>query len=274
MTFAAAPVEVAIAEVRFSSTVNEVSTEHATKLQALALAQGLKLNTMQPARQQELMVQMVGAGAPAPQVTVRASGWQYISDDQSMIVTVMPDSVVVQVTRYERWSSSLRPSLNVMLRGVGELFAPQLRFRLGLRYINRLVDSSAVTPQAWKGRVNDALLGPLLDPVFGKLVASANQQLELSFGGGQGAIIRHGAYNDGASRSVSYLIDLDVFDGSTCTFDVDDCLLQLQRMNRTALSMFQQAISSDFREGLKPTFDTAKEDSLAHATSKEDQGEK
>ncbi|MFG2823094.1 TIGR04255 family protein [Kitasatospora sp. NPDC048365] len=270
MTFTAAPVEVAIAEVRFSSSANEVSTEHATKLQAMALEQGLKLNTMQPARQQELMVQVVGVGAPAPQVTVRASGWQYFSDDQSMTVTVMPDSIVVQVTRYERWSSSLRPALAVMLRGFGELITPELRFRLGLRYINRLVDPQAATPQAWQGRINDALMGPILDPIFGKLVASANQQLELAFGGGQGAVIRHGAFNDGASRSVSYLIDLDVFDGSTCTFDVDECLSQLQRMNRTALAMFQQATSNDFREELKPVFDTKEKEEKATRTASEE----
>lgn len=268
----ASPVEVAIAEVRFGGSTTGITSEHAIKIQAMAHDRGVPLTSIQPAQQQELMMQLMGAGAPSPQVTIRAQGWQFASEDKSLVATVMPDSVIVQVTKYERWSQSLGHPLEVLLDSVRDLLSPELTFRLGLRYINRLVDKAAISPKAWEGRIRNSLLGPILDPVFTEMVISANQQLELSFGGGLGATIRHGAFRDGANHnSYSYLLDLDVFDSSTAAFEASAIISHLTQMNRSALSMFEQATTAEYRATLKPR--PRRDEEKKESPSKLDEGE-
>ncbi|WP_405949429.1 TIGR04255 family protein [Streptomyces prunicolor] len=240
-----APVELAIAEIRFASVGESVSTDEALAIKEFAEGCGIEFTSLEPAQKNELLVEISASGAN-PQVQVRARGWQLGCDGGQLVATIMPDSIVVQTSQYERWSVSLRPVLEALLAGVEENLKPKLLHRLGVRYVNRLVDLDAKSPGAWKGRISDAFLGAILDPVIGEKVASAQQQIELSLGVGQGALIRHGAFRDAAAQnSVSYLMDIDVFDASTRRFSSSDIINTCQRLNRTALSLFKQAIQPD-----------------------------
>ncbi|MDT9699282.1 TIGR04255 family protein [Streptomyces sp. P17] len=245
-----APVELAIAEIRFASVGESVSIEQALAIKELMEQQGISYPSMEPAQKNELTVEFGPSGA-SPQVQVRSKGWQFSQGEGQTLATILPDSLVVQTSQYERWSVSLQPALHALLRGAETHLKPQLLQRLGVRYVNRLIDPNATSALAWRGRISDSFLGPVLDPVLGEKVVAAQQQLELSLGDAQGALLRHGAFRDAAAQNaVSYLMDIDVFDASMQRFSSADVMEKAKRLNRTALSLLKQAIEPTYWEEL------------------------
>ena len=116
-----------------------------------------------------------------------------------------------------------------------------------MRYVNRFVDTSAESATAWEGRINDDLLGVVRHAELGARIMATQQQIELSLGESQGALIRHGLFRDGAARGAfSYLVDLDVFDSHTTAFDVDELQTRATTLNRTAMALFRQLVTDSY----------------------------
>jgi uncharacterized protein (TIGR04255 family) len=246
-----APLELAIAEVRFVDAGRDITVDDALAIQRAVAAAGWALDRFEPATQQTLQLTVSPTGA-APQVQEQARGWRYFTADDSTQLTVLPGLVAVQTSAYERWSVSLRPLLAGVLRGLEASVTPTLVQRIGLRYIDRFVDRAADQPTAWLGRLSDALLGPLADSVIGPRLASAQQQLEIRLGAEHGALLRHGPFRDGAAAGkVSYLLDIDVFDTRTAAFEPDAVIQRAERLNRTALALFQTAVTAEYLAELR-----------------------
>jgi uncharacterized protein (TIGR04255 family) len=117
--------------------------------------------------------------------------------------------------------------------------------------VDRFVDPACRTLRDWNGKIDATLLGPLGNPVFGSMVTGAQQQVEVALDGRHGALLRHGPIPDQASKSISYLLDLDVFANAAIPFKVNDVLDAAERLNRTALSLFQACVSVDYLKSLQ-----------------------
>lgn len=247
---AIAPVEVAICEVRFTSTQSSVPAETAERIRdALAKTLDVDLPSIQPATQSTMQINFnVGGTSWAGD---QAKGWQISSADGQHSATVFPASVVWQVGVYERWRVSMRAPLEVLLGAIATDLSPSLIQRIGLRYVNRFVDPDCRTLGDWKGKIAETLLGPLGNPVFGEKVTGAQQQVEIALDGRHGALLRHGPIHDQASKTVGYLLDLDVFANAASPFKAADVLDEARRLNRTALSLFQACVSSDYLKSLQ-----------------------
>jgi uncharacterized protein (TIGR04255 family) len=245
--------EVALVEVRFSGLRDAVTTNEVLGLRQLLADAGLELPRMQATQQQQIAVAVTPGGDVTPELEVRASGWQLASDDGHLVATVLPNMVAVQSTHYERWSTSLSPTLQTLVAAVGATLEPELVHRVGVRYVNRLTLPDAVTPAAWTGSINPKVLGPLTDDVLGATIAGSQQQLELKLGDAHGALVRHGAFADGAiGGRYSYLVDIDVFDQTTARFDVSAIAETSRTLNRTALSLFQLIVTPAYRDSMQP----------------------
>ena len=244
---ARAPLELAIVEVRFAGAGN-LSNDAGLRLRDLLGASGLHLTRLEP-RQTQRVNLTPGA---APTVEVGTNGWLLASPDSAIQVTLLPESAVFQTSIYHRWSVSMRPSLEAVLAAVGELAAPSVVVRIGLRYVNRFVDPAATSASAWTGRIDERFLGPICHPHLGGLVKGSQQQVELAFSDSQGANVRHGPFTDErAGRSVSYLLDIDCYDNTPSSFDVTELATRAEVLNRTAASLFQAVITEDFRHLLQ-----------------------
>jgi uncharacterized protein (TIGR04255 family) len=245
-----APVEVAICEVRFTSSQSAVLVETAERIRdALAETLDVDLPGIQPATQGTMQINFNSGGASWS--GDQAKGWQITSADGQYSATVFPTSVLWQVNVYERWSRSMRAPLEVLLGALATDLAPSLVQRVGLRYINRFIDSSCKTIRDWDGKIDQTLLGPLANPVFGAMVAGAQQQVEISLDGRHGALLRHGPIPDQASKSVNYLLDVDVFASAATSFEQGEVLEAAKKLNRTALSLFQACVSGDYLKSLQ-----------------------
>ena len=117
----------------------------------------------------------------------------------------------MQISEYERWSTSMKAPLGILLDSLSRVVEPSLVHRIGLRYIDRFQDDACDSVSSWQGKIDDALLGPVLNKVFGDMVRGAQQQVEIRLDDHHAALLRHGPIYDEASKSVQYLLDTDVF---------------------------------------------------------------
>lgn len=247
---AKAPLEAAVIEVRFTGAVAEISpTDAAAVRDALARGTDQDFPTIQPALQQQVQIDIGGQGTP--RISERSKGWRIVSANGSSQITLMPDVVIMQVSEYQRWRTSMKAPLGILLESLSQLVEPSLVHRIGLRYIDRFQDDACDSVSSWQGKIDDALLGPVLNKVFGDMVRGAQQQIEIRLDDHHGALLRHGPVYDEASKSVRYLLDTDVFKHSTFEFDVEHVLHAAERLNRTALALFQAAVTDDYLHHLR-----------------------
>jgi uncharacterized protein (TIGR04255 family) len=247
---AKAPLEVAVIEVRFTAAITEISpTDAAVLRDDLAKGTGTDYPSIQPAFQQQVQFDFGVQGVS--RVSEQSKGWQIASADGTRRVTLMPDVLIMQISEYERWSTSMKAPLGILLESLQRMVEPSLVHRIGLRYIDRFQDSSCDSVSSWQGKIDDALLGPVLNKIFGDMVCGAQQQIEIRLDNHHGALLRHGPVCDEASKSVKYLLDTDVFRHSTFEFETGEVLTSASRLNRTALSLFQAAMTDDYLRQLR-----------------------
>lgn len=245
-----APLEVAIIEVRFTSALADVPAEVAARIRD-SLTEVLEVDfpNIQPATQGTMQIDFNAGGASWS--GNEAKGWQVASSDSQHSATVFPGSVIWQVGDYKRWSLSMRAPLEVLMNAVTADLAPSLVQRIGLRYVDRFVDPACKTLGDWFGKIDDTLLGPLGNPIFGPMVRQTQQQVEVTLDGRHGALLRHGPIHDQSSKSVNYLLDLDVFAHAANSFNPSEVVDAAERLNRTALSLFQACVSVEYLKSLQ-----------------------
>jgi len=237
------PLEIAIAEVRFAEVASELVAEIGLEFQKKLTTSGLSLVRIEVAQQNQILINMQAGLAPTPQVQAAAKGWQLLSADGRSQVTLMPTAVVFQTSSYLRWSATMRPALEALYEATALILKPAIVQRIGLRYVNRFVDRAATRAQNWRERINPSFLGPLSDTKVGELVQGSQQQVELELGEAQGAILRHGPFRDSSSgNSVSYLLDIDVYDAASSNFTAQHLVQRVEVLNRTAASLFQTVL--------------------------------
>lgn len=249
-----APLDVAVIEIRFTAPTAEIAPQAAAALRdELVENTGVDYPTIQPTVQQQMRIDLGANGAS--QVAMESRGWQIASADGARHITLMPDILIVQINRYERWRTSMKAPLTVLVESLGRLIKPALVHRIGLRYVDRFQDSNVDSAAGWRDRIDDTLLGPVLNPAFGGKVHGAQQQVEIRLDDHHGALLRHGPVRDDTGRCVQYLLDTDVFRHSSFTFDVREVVGSAERLNRTALSLFQASVTDTYlkelREGSK-----------------------
>lgn len=244
-----APLEVAVIEIRYTSSASEISPETAAAFRdKLVENTGVDYPNIQPTVQQQMRIDFGANGVS--QVAAESRGWQ-IASANGTLITLMPDILIMQINRYERWSTSVKPPLTVLVESLAQLVKPSLVHRIGLRYVDRFHDSGFDSAAAWHGRIHDTLLGPVLNPDFGARVQGAQQQVEIRIDDHHGALLRHGPVRDDSGKCVQYLLDTDVFRHSSFTFDPGQVVISAERLNRTALSIFQSSVTDTYLKELQ-----------------------
>ncbi|RZS91149.1 uncharacterized protein (TIGR04255 family) [Motilibacter rhizosphaerae] len=252
-----APLQVAVAEVRWARTGHDLDEDRGLELRDAAAGHGLHLAHVEPVQQQQVRVEMSPEG-PVTALDPRVAGVRLTTADGLLAVTVFPDSLVVQANAYRRYRDSLAPQIAAAASAVRDVMDPHLVQRVGLRYVNRLAGGDTQGTQAWRGRIEPSFLGPLLHPELGTRVVGLQQQVEMQLEETSGAIIRHGPFRDAtAGDGFAYLLDIDVFDTRSARFDLEALAVLAQALNRSALSLFQQIVTREWRDTLGPYTEAA-----------------
>jgi uncharacterized protein (TIGR04255 family) len=248
-------IEVAVAELRFNSAAPEVDRNAALSLRDALRGSGHSFSVINEAVRQEVTVSVNPAGGQSVQGEV-ARGWEMVDEPTQVHLSILPGTVVVQTSRYARWSETFEPLLAPVLRWVEAAHDNGLRIRVGLRYVNRLTDSEADSPSRWADHLDSSLLGPVAGGYLASRVTQAHQQLELSNEDGTKSVLRHGVFVDAAARHrYSYLFDLDVFDDRAEPLEAASTLAVFTALNRAAAETFRQALTDAYSAELGLVYD-------------------
>lgn len=194
----------------------------------------------------------VNLGGQSPGVPSETSftAWRMQHADGWM-VTVMPDSVSLETTRYTAWTSDFKPRLTALVDATAKHIKPATEQRVGLRYVDRIVEPPVTEPDQWRGLIADEALGALLHPTLGPLVRAIQQQLILDLGDGISAIVRTAMVADpAASDNLAYMLDIDVFREGVRAFDSASIKGAVVNLHDINLRLFQQVTSADLRRQL------------------------
>lgn len=244
------PLDLAVIEAQLTDISNPIAAQDSLKILEVATRQGLPEVHIEPTERRDINVSVGEDGVPDVLKTI-TPGWQYMSPDVPFTAVVLPTSTMLQTNQYQSFGASLGRPFFTLLQGVAEALRPTAISRLGLRYVNRLVDENAATPDFWIGRINESFLGPVLSPQLGSLTVGAQQQFELHLEGAVGATVRYGLIGNGQQPPLwSYLIDIDVYDGALTPLDTRVAFDQARRLNATALALFQLLVTPTYRESL------------------------
>jgi uncharacterized protein (TIGR04255 family) len=208
---------------------------------------------MEPIQQQRLSLKVQAGVAAFPQVKLGTHGWLFVSADGATQMPLLPEAVVYQTSRYDHWSVTMRSTIKAMVTAMNELQPSSLVMRIGVRYVNSLVDTNALTAQSWIPHLNEHFLGSLCHEDLGVHVRTSQQQVELAFSNTQGALERHAPFLDATvGGSSSYLIDIDVFDTEPLRLGEANVIERIEVLSRTAATLFQAVLKPDYLKHLQP----------------------
>lgn len=240
--------EVAAADIRFVVPSQEISEAAAEDIWD-ALGRD-EFPIFEAHKQQMVSLQVSPAGAE--QTVQIQQGWLIACADRSTAVTLLPSTVVVQTQAYSRYSESLAGRVAAVVPLFAKATGATKVARLGLRYVNRLRDAEASSPQFWGQYIDPSFAGTLRG-VVGKLVVSQQEQVQLKLDATGWARITSGLLEEpGNAPLFSYLVDMDVFREATFAYDNDLVLNHLRQLNRTAFALFTNIVSDEFLQDLGP----------------------
>ena len=245
-----APLDVVVCQLKYDTNLAVPETHIARWLHDGLGGRRGRYPQVERVQTQSVSVGLVEGGPPSVS-TAPVTGWRFKSEDDKWIVSVLAEHVSIETTAYETWTD-FRERLEEVLRLVAEQLDPAFEQRLGLRYIDRLVEDGIEHPGAWSRVVVSELLGPVLHPGFGAALRVAQQHIifDLDEAGDVRCTFRHGVSNL-PDDEPSYTLDYDVYREEARPFSVEDTLEAVDAFNEYALQLFQASITPAYLETLK-----------------------
>lgn len=171
-------------------------------------------------------------------------GWRLRSSDNRWFVSLHPDHVALETTKYKTWEDDFRTRLASLLEAVETHLKPAVEQRLGVRYVNRITEPRVDSPQELREYISPELLGLVLHQRLGDMVLAAQQQLDLDAGDGVRVAMRHGFLRDEEREGAfTYLLDFDIYRQEVQAFDVEDIKSSTNSFNEIALRLFRQSLT-------------------------------
>jgi uncharacterized protein (TIGR04255 family) len=231
------PLELVVCQVRFEKRLRAAEAAVALEFHGDLGGSDGPYPRLDEITGQELIV----AGGPGIQPSAEATevgGWRMASEEGAWVVTLMPDHVSLETTRYTTWGDDFEERLNNVINATAKHVEPALEQRLGLRYLDRIKELELRSIQDWEEYVRPELLGPILHPDLGPSVVAAAQQVVLNVNDQVRAALRHGPITDEQSGRVDYLLDYDISRQSARPFDAKTLLASANEFNIYALQLF------------------------------------
>src|SRR4051812_20640745 len=97
------PLELAVAEIRFLGRAPALSPEVGLGMRDRLADANFRFAKLEEAQEGRVTIDLGQAGDPSSQVQTVARGWQLIEADDQVQLTVLPEALVVQTGKYERW---------------------------------------------------------------------------------------------------------------------------------------------------------------------------
>jgi uncharacterized protein (TIGR04255 family) len=187
-----------------------------------------------------------------PTSSVPSRGFRMSTEDGSLITSLMPDYISIDSTAYGVWKDDFRERVSELLAAIAEHVKPRVEERLGIRYVNKVMEPEVSVPADFQGIISDGLLGPAADEFWSPGLTGLQQQLEMSINHDIKCVLRHGTLprNTGIGLD-GYLLDIDVFRDQPRRFDVDAIIGMCDQLNTAATGIFQRSLTASYLNRLR-----------------------
>ena len=237
-------VEFSVFEIRYDSAP-QVDIELGYRMQRSLSKRVGKRWTVRGATWEEYHIDLRKDG-PGSRAT-RGDGVRLACQALHAEINVFPDRAFVQVNRYQRWSTSLKPLIEATAALVENSLHPVGRTRIGLRYVNRFQSEDADSPKYWKDCFDRSLAGPIAAGPFADQVIQSESQLVLQLDEDVRTTLRHGLFSDTPSPGkYGYLLDIDTFDNSSALYRTDDVVQHAESLNRHSAELFRRSLNDRY----------------------------
>jgi uncharacterized protein (TIGR04255 family) len=244
------PLQLVVCQVRFEETLAVSDPKLILAIHQRLGGRAGHYKRIESVKGTRIELQVGPGGATFPPAEATQSGWRLVSDD-AWTVSVMPDHVALETSKYTTWGGDFRPRLVELVDAATAEIKPATEQRLGLRYIDRITRPLVVEAAEWEPYVAPEFLGPILHPSLGPAVKTAQQQIILEFDGGVRCLLRNGFLADpNADGRLTYVLDFDVFRAELQPFDPEGIKETADRFNHLSLQLFQQATTPELRRAL------------------------
>lgn len=197
-------------------------------------------------------ISFVAAGSSVSAGSSEATPWTFHDAEHNWIVGLHPDFVSLETKAYTQFEDFAR-RLEVLLQATEETVGLQYVNRLGLRYVDHIIQPGAASPADFARLLNDELIGVVAGDELSPLVIDAIQQIRLRHSDAEMAI-RHGYVGEKTRlpEAPFYLIDIDAFDPEPRPYDRGGCLDRTWRFKRFCWNFFRQSVRDELVEALEP----------------------
>jgi uncharacterized protein (TIGR04255 family) len=187
-----------------------------------------------------------------PQTEMRStSGWRLASEGGEWAVTLMPDHIGLETTKFTTWEEDFLPRFEAVVNAAARHLEPVIEQRIGLRYVDRIEELRVDSIAAWCDYIAPELLGPITHRELGPAVTAMGQQLVLRLDEQLRAAVRTGPITDRDDGRVDYLLDYDVFRQGGRPFDAADVVATAARLNKWAHQLFEVSITEKLLDFLR-----------------------
>jgi uncharacterized protein (TIGR04255 family) len=179
-----------------------------------------------------------------PSTSTQQSGWRLSSDDGYWVITIMPSYVAMETSKYTTWGDDFKERLGRLIDATSQHISPSAEQRLGLRYVDRIVDPAVKAPGEWRPYIVPELLGPIMHEQLGMALTASQQQIDIDAGNGIRCSLRHGFFSDRTREgALTYLLDFDVYREGICSFNAEDIKATANVFHRLNVQLFQQVVT-------------------------------
>ena len=246
---ARSPLDLVVCQVRFDAQASISTTKFGFDFQkALRAASGEELNLEPVDFPPPLNITLSTGGAQQVAQGEGTRGWRISVVKGAHTVTLMPDSLAVDTRNYASWEA-FREVCVAALNCLTQLVTPEMELRIGLRYVDRLRDSTVARADGWTDKLQPALHGLVGHPQLGPTVLNQQQQVVLSLGDGAECRFAHGTLP--APDGLEYILDYDLYRQITRPFELPAIIETLDLFNTEALQLFQASITSEEADSLR-----------------------
>jgi uncharacterized protein (TIGR04255 family) len=172
------------------------------------------------------------------------SGYRLQSAAADWFVSLMPDHVGLETTRYTSWSGDFSVRMSTLLEALTTVVGPQTEQRVGLRYVDRLTRPQVTHAGELQDYLVPELLGLALHERIGPGVRSAQQQVDIDCSADAHCTLRHGHAADPTRGDLlTYVLDWDIYRDGVRPFDASGVHACLEEFHELALRLFQAVIT-------------------------------
>lgn len=244
------PLELVVCQLRFDQRAQVGESGVALAIHAeLGGAEGPYPQLEQIEGQQVIISGGLGVEAQTEQRS--SAGWRLASEGGDWIVTLMPDHVGLETTKFTTWEEDFQPRLKALVEAAARHLEPVIEQRLGLRYVDRIEELGHDSIAAWCDYIAPELLGPINHPKLGPTVTAMGQQLVLRLDEQLRAAVRSGPITDRDDGRVDYLLDYDVFRQGGRPFDAAGVIATAANLNTWAHQLFELSITEKLLDFLR-----------------------